>query len=75
MSGLQQRRFGFEVERDWELEQSDRWRVTLPHQCDAWGIAGDSYSWVPHADAVALMEQFITEAKAALEALRERWPA
>lgn len=50
-------------------DEPERWRVTLPHQCDAWeiteGLDGDL-----HAKAIASLELFITEARAALTDLR-----
>lgn len=73
--------FGFTVkpEQTWDAELdelvptgNDFWRVHLPLQCDAWDIAGDGYEGVPHADAVAALERFVTEAQDALAALRER---
>jgi hypothetical protein len=66
--------FGFRVRhpRDWEDSiTSDNWIVELPHQCDAWTIAGDEYDGGTHAEAVAELERFIAEAQAALVALRE----
>lgn len=66
--------FGFKVEcpADDDGNTADNWSVRLPHQCDAWDIAGSYWHPVPHAEAVAELERFITEATAALEALRER---
>jgi hypothetical protein len=66
--------FGFRVRhpRDWEDNiTSDNWIVELPHQCDAWTIAGDEYHGSPHAEVVAGLEKFIAEAVIALVALRE----
>lgn len=45
------------------------WEVYLPHQCDAWQIAGDHGDPVPHEQAVADLREFIAEAQAALETL------
>jgi hypothetical protein len=50
---------------------SDRWGVGLPHQCDDWDIVGYYGSATTHAEAVAGLERFITEAQAALAALRQ----
>lgn len=46
------------------------WIVSLPHQCDAWDIAGDDSDGVPHAQAVTDLEVFIAEAQAALVKLK-----
>lgn len=68
--------FDFEVCRDTDFdtdEPTDNWTVSLPHQCDAWRInRGGSYDGVPHAQAVADLEEFIAKAKEALVALKER---
>ena len=72
------RPFGFTVIRELADRISppatdDEWRVYLPHQCSSWDIAGTGYGEPePHAAAVAELEQFIVEAQAALEALRDR---
>jgi hypothetical protein len=52
------------------LRDGEGWQVHLPHQCDAWKIAGGDYDGVPHAAAVAALERFIAEAQVALAALR-----
>jgi hypothetical protein len=60
--------FGFEVR--W----TDRgWQVDLPHECNRWTIAGDvNYGeGVTKDDAIASLEQFISEARQALEALKD----
>jgi hypothetical protein len=65
-------RFSVRHPRDWDDNvTSEDWIVELPHQCDAWTIAGDNYDSVPHAEAVAELEKFIAEAQSALAALRE----
>jgi hypothetical protein len=50
-------------------EQSG-WRVSLPHQCDSWDIAGDEYSSVDTAEAVTELERFLADGQAALAALK-----
>ncbi len=69
--------FGFTVRKVEPGEhRTERWAVGLPHQCDAWDIAGEMANYgtphdgVPHAEAVAELERFLTEGAAALEALR-----
>lgn len=53
-----------------------QWCVFLPHQCDAWDIAGEASTGgstqdgESHEDAVALLEAFVSQAQAALDALR-----
>ena len=69
--------FGFRVQREDGFSvdgpAEDHWSVSLPHQCDSWDIVGEGYcDGLPHAEAVAELERFISEARAALEALRER---
>lgn len=49
---------------------AEGWSVSLPHQCDRWDIAGEEYEGVPHARAVAELEQFIAEAQDALVHLK-----
>lgn len=44
------------------------WTVDLPHQCDEWEVASST----DPAEAVAEMEQFVSDAQAALEELRRR---
>lgn len=65
--------FGFRVE--WcEAEYEDEtsgWNVNLPHQCDAWDIAGRYAYPLLQAEAIAELERFIAEAQEALSALRE----
>ena len=72
-------RFGFRAgrAREWNHEGTERvptddWVVELPHQCDAWSIAGEDGEGVAHAEAVASLEAFIAEAQEALAALREQ---
>ena len=70
-------KFGFTVKRaDFEdAHDSTRagWRVTLPHSCDQWVIAGEEYiDGLSHADAVARLAAFIGEANLAMLALVER---
>lgn len=68
--------FGFRVGHITEdgdtFEPVDQWRVNLPHQCDAWDIAGEYWTGLPHDEAVAEVRRFIAEAEAALAALIER---
>jgi hypothetical protein len=52
--------------------REDHWLVGLPHQCDSWMIASDSYDYTSHEDAVAKLKQFIQEAQDALAALERR---
>lgn len=70
----EQERFGFRVRlaRDWETDEpTGNWLVELPHQCDAWSIAGEELDGgVEHADAVSALERFLAEGAEALEALR-----
>lgn len=65
---MDEQAFGFTVHP--YRKGSDQWRVYLPHQCDSWDIAGEDYSGVPQAEAIAGLERFISEANAALAALR-----
>lgn len=51
----------------------DRWIVSLPHQCDSWEITGRYGSGEDHAEAVAALQAFIEQARAALLALIHRW--
>jgi hypothetical protein len=57
---------------------SGGWHVYLPHQCDAWTIAGSDWSKfvATQAEAVSELERFIAEAQEALAALRlgEEYP-
>lgn len=72
-------RFGFRVEYVDYPELTYRgglvcdrvvgWVISLPHQCDRWGITGEDAAMDKEA-AVRAMEEFIAEAQAALEALR-----
>jgi hypothetical protein len=65
--------FGFEVHRDDAYDdEPERWRVQLPHQCDAWSIAGDGYDGEPYDKAIASLETFIAEAQQAMVALRQK---
>lgn len=66
--------FGFEV----GYSKSERvvnpqygWYVCLPHQCDAWDIAGYKYDPVPKEKAIEDLQKFIAEAQEALLALQE----
>lgn len=70
----QQDKFGFcvRLKRHWDTEEPIGWAVRLPHQCDAWDIAGDAYEGVEHAQAVAALERFLSEGTEALAALRAR---
>jgi hypothetical protein len=69
--------FGFAVEpepiwgSDGYAQDVTGWRVYLPHQCDAWDIAGEMSAGAPHAEAVAALELFIAEAQVALAQLRK----
>jgi hypothetical protein len=56
--------FGFKVLRD---ESDGSWVVELPHQCEGWEITD-----APHEVAVQHLAEFIAEAQAALEALKDR---
>lgn len=57
--------FGFTVEKKKNVK--DQWMVYLPHSCDEWVIALGK-----HHEAVAELERFIVQAKAALEALKKK---
>jgi hypothetical protein len=66
--------FGFKVQHGWFFDpegqpwrkiSSGKFEVTLPHQCDDWVIADD-----PQDQAIIYLEDFISEAQRALEALR-----
>ena len=61
------RQFGFEVR---EMKQG-LVSVLLPHQCDAWGIAGDDWDGVPRELAIRQFERFIAEAETALQKLKD----
>ena len=50
--------------------KKERWIVSLPHQCDSWEIAGEYGYGAEHDTAVAELEEFIMQARAALVALR-----
>jgi hypothetical protein len=52
------------------------WLVFLPHQSDAWDIAGnEGYGdGVSHAEAVAALEKHIADAQVALRELRSAEP-
>jgi hypothetical protein len=55
------------------LTEPPVWTVSLPHQCDAWVIAGkewDSDPDVSQTEAIAALERFIAEAQHALDELR-----
>ncbi|MET0415795.1 MAG: hypothetical protein ABW022_07220 [Actinoplanes sp.] len=45
------------------------WTVSLPHQCDAWDIAGSYWSPVPRAQAIGEFRRFIAEAEGVLAQL------
>jgi hypothetical protein len=65
----------FEWQSDPDCPQpkaKDRWTVSLPHQCDSWEITGEYRAGVDHDVAVAELEEFILQARAALVALRVR---
>jgi hypothetical protein len=65
--------FGFQVIRDEAYgDKPEGWRVELPHQCDAWTIAGGLYDGTTHEEAVASLEAFIAEAQQAMVALRQK---
>lgn len=69
-------KFSFTVERhrDWddvEPKPDGGWHVRLPHQCDAWDIAGADFSAASREEAIIELEEFIAEARQALAALRE----
>ena len=49
---------------------TDRWSVSLPHQCDEWTIS----EYEDHATTVAALEDFIEQAQVALARLKERNP-
>jgi hypothetical protein len=71
--------FGFRVKREMEWDEetyqhtdvpTGNWTVELPHQCDAWQIAGKGYSeGLEHREAVAELAAFIVEAQRAMAAL------
>jgi len=65
--------YRFSVIRDEEYDdEPERWRVQLPHQCDAWLITGSGYTGELHATAVASLETFIAEAQQAMVALCQK---
>lgn len=70
--------FGFKVQYHsadpWDEESKPGWSVSLPHQCDAWDVAGSEYEPMPGVEAVAELERFIVEAQEALIALRAGKP-
>lgn len=66
--------FGFRagVATEWDADDGEMFLrtsfvVELPHQCDAWEITRS----MVRAEAIADMERFIAEAKAALDKLKE----
>jgi hypothetical protein len=65
--------FGLSVEHVEAEHEGDRsgWKVHLPHQCDVWRIDDDSAYDPPtdQATALARLDAFIAEARAAREAL------
>jgi hypothetical protein len=61
--------WGFQVKRT----AAGEWKVSLPHQCDRWDIAGDDFNGeVSHAVAVDQLRDFLAEGEAALRALLAR---
>ncbi len=75
--------FGFKVIQchDFDMETcrpkrdpNGKWCVALPHQCDDWTITrgADYLGGEGHAEAVASLELFISEAQEALAALKAR---
>jgi hypothetical protein len=50
------------------------WQVYLPHQCDDWMIVGDTDDNEAeiHANAVAILKSFISEAELALRELEAK---
>lgn len=51
------------------------WSVHLPHQCDAWDIAGEADNWdvlrgVSRESAVQELESFLADGAEALAALK-----
>lgn len=72
--------YGFKVKREmvWDEETythtdvpTGRWRVELPHQCDAWVIVGgNGYGdGLEYDAAIDALRKFIAEARTALAAL------
>jgi hypothetical protein len=62
--------FGLYVVWD-KTPNREGWSVALPHQCDAWDIAGEDYG--PRAtkqEAIERLTAFVDEAQAALAALK-----
>lgn len=72
--------FGFRVYQptNWDSGEPEGWTVSLPHQCDAWVIAGDEWGGdgLTQDAAITELEKFIAEAQVALAALRrgEEYP-
>ena len=78
------RDFGFEVKAEWHWDyegigENEKptekvfagYKVSLPHQCDSWKIVGDGFDGEMNKDvAIARMEEFIRQAKKALEELK-----
>ena len=66
--------FGFTVSRDHDGEGgSERWGVSLPHQCDAWEITEGIWGHrTTHEAAVEQLEAFIAAAQVALAKLRNK---
>jgi hypothetical protein len=54
-----------------EKTEDGGWRVSLPHQCDRWDIAGDEFRGVPLEDARDELRKFILDATDALQALSQ----
>lgn len=70
--------FGFSVWQghEWDPETytvaeepNGLWYVVLPHQCDAWEVAGRYPRGAEKAEVVNELADFIAEAHAALQAL------
>lgn len=69
--------FGFTVKKSDELNEFGKpvgWKVSLPHQCDRWMIAGeDSYidddGFIDKVKAEEAFAEFLNEGRRALEAL------
>lgn len=73
--------FGFEIEEvttsiydddgKWVGEKpTGMYRISLPHQCDAWEIVGDYTGGLPKDEAIAELERFIKEAQETLAKLQ-----
>jgi hypothetical protein len=67
-----------EMSRVFEVHRQDdgTFTVHLPHQCDGWDIAGESFGsghgiGVPQATAVEGLREFLADGQRALEALEK----